>query len=388
MNKPKSIFKTAILCAMILTLTFSICSCFDSDNAPDSSDTSAKDTSSEYSCEEKGHVINEQTGVCDICGYVPYYSEGLSYKSTVNGYLVDGIGECKDKEIIIPYAYNGSPVIGIDQEAFIGNKKITKVVLPHTITKIMQGAFKNCTALTEVVMSKNLNTLQEAAFYECSALLEIELYDGIEVLDWEVFYKCSSLEKAILPESIKEIKTGAFFGCKSLKEVNIPLSLTKIERWTFRDCESLLKADIPPSVTLIESQAFLDCKSLVSVSMSDNVKEIETGVFRGCESLENIRISDNLTVINSELFAGCKKLRSINIPSKTIEIKSDAFSITAITELTLPSTLKVMASLYTCYELKDIYYPASEAAWDMIVKSSLPVGCTIHCSDATIAIID
>ena len=48
-------------------------------------------------------------------------SEGLSFElnDSKTGYIVTGIGTCKDTNIIIPSVYKGLPVTSIEEFAFV-----------------------------------------------------------------------------------------------------------------------------------------------------------------------------------------------------------------------------------------------------------------------------
>ena len=61
-------------------------------------------------------------------------SEGLLYELTEDnsGYIVIGIGKCKDVNLVIPSIYNALPVVEVGYEAFDGCDSLTSVTYNGT----------------------------------------------------------------------------------------------------------------------------------------------------------------------------------------------------------------------------------------------------------------
>ena len=78
-------------------------------------------------------------------GNEPNYSYGLEYSlnSDGKGYTVVGIGDCIDKDLIIPSTHEGLPVNAIGENAFNGNTDITYVLIDRAVTSIGQGAINS-----------------------------------------------------------------------------------------------------------------------------------------------------------------------------------------------------------------------------------------------------
>ena len=99
--------------------------------------------------------------------------------------------------------------------AFDGNKNITSVTLPGTITSSNNGsyAFRNCTSLTKVVIEEG--------------------FSG-EVLRW--FNGCSALTSISIPSTLKITTQYTFDGCSSLQDVYVhwaSLSGNEVQTYTF-----------------------------------------------------------------------------------------------------------------------------------------------------------
>lgn len=81
-------------------------------------------------------------------------SEGLEYKlqtvydsetkTYIKSYVVTGIGECTDTEIVVPYMHDGIVVEGIYYNAFYDLDNITAIYLPASIKSIGNKSLWNC----------------------------------------------------------------------------------------------------------------------------------------------------------------------------------------------------------------------------------------------------
>ncbi len=88
-----------------------------------------------------------------------------------SGYIIEGMGECSDRQLIIPETYKGLPVIEIADNAFSGYTFITEVIIPSGVTSIGSGAFGWCTGLTSVTIPSSVTSVGWSIFDECSESL-------------------------------------------------------------------------------------------------------------------------------------------------------------------------------------------------------------------------
>ncbi|MDR1839675.1 MAG: leucine-rich repeat domain-containing protein [Treponema sp.] len=162
-------------------------------------------------------------------------------------------------DVRIPSTIQNYKVTSIGSGAFRGNRKITSVTIPNSVTLIdggmTSGAFSGCTSLTSVTIP-----------------------NGVTSIGNNVFNGCTSLTSVTIPNSVTSIGNSAFLGCSSLARINIPNNVTSIGRDAFRDCSSLASVTIPRSVTSIGVTAFKDCTNLTSVTFQGTISSSDFGV--------------------------------------------------------------------------------------------------------------
>ncbi len=143
--------------------------------------------------------------------------------------IVDDVLFTKDMKTLVYYpegldntSYtipDGVETIGAG--AFFGNMKLTEVIMPNTVTKIEQKAFKEAETLERVYLSENIKTIESRAFKQNLKLKDIVLPDSLEIINEGTFLYCEALETINLPEKITFLPNQLFYGCLSLKEVVI-----------------------------------------------------------------------------------------------------------------------------------------------------------------------
>ena len=110
-----------------------------------------------------GHRLMDNT--CVDCGKKT--SSGLEFKLCVDddgeGYVrIDGIGECLERDIVLPLKIGGFPVREIKKNAFEGNLQIRSVAIHDGVQKIGANAFANCKNLYTILLPAGLD---ENAFF-------------------------------------------------------------------------------------------------------------------------------------------------------------------------------------------------------------------------------
>lgn len=214
-------------------------------------------------------------------------------------------------DLVIPssFLYEGETylVTEIDQVSGLrGNKNLTSVVIPNSVTSIGEYAFYGCTQLSSLEIPNSVTAIGKSAFYGCANLESISLSNGISEIPEYMLSQCISLEYIDIPSGVVTIGEDAFYNCRGLKGIKIQ-NVLSIGASAFWNCKSLLSIDLP-LVLLIGEHAFKDCEGLRSIKLSKYLVGIESAAFANCKELTDVYcyrdsvISTNL--ISSDVFSG------------------------------------------------------------------------------------
>jgi len=140
-------------------------------------------------------------------------------------------------------------IIAIEDAAFYGDRRMTTVTVPETVTHLGEGAFGRCGDLEAVQLPGSIKTIGPSAFMGCGELREVCIPEGITRLESETFASCTKLERVQLPESLQTIGDYAFSGCSGLTAVTVPNSVRELGRGVFRSCDQLQTLILPTSLT-------------------------------------------------------------------------------------------------------------------------------------------
>lgn len=202
------------------------------------------------------YAYNSLTGSSDRYEYVhsnKTYSGNVVIPDHVNynnrTYSVTTIGK---------YAFGSNDFIS-EARYFSGNyqgdysgdnygSQITSVVIPGSVTKIKEGAFRFCTTLNSVSFSEGLKTINAEAFADCP------------------------IKTMTLPSSLKTIADKAFIRSKlNYVDLSCP-SLTSVGSEAFSNNSTLSYAIIGANVNYLPSTCFKDCSKLLELFMLPMVK--------------------------------------------------------------------------------------------------------------------
>ena len=293
-------------------------------------------------------------------GNEPNYSYGLAYSlnSDGKGYTVVGMGDCIDKDLIIPSTYKGLPVNAIGENAFNGNTDITYVLIDRAVTSIGQGAFNLCSSLINVYYNgtkEEWETLCSSIGVSNDYLIDAKVYyfsqtqpeegffwhldtDGKTPVSWGVESDYSVGLKYSLNDDENSYTVVGIGYCEDTDLV-IPatyrgLPVTAIGSNAFEYVRSFKSVSIPASVTTIGEKAFADC-GVTSVTFATNsqLTTVDMYAFFSSSSLQSIALPDGVTTIGVAAFNGCNNITSISIPDSitTIENRALDFNSSAFT---------------------------------------------------------
>jgi hypothetical protein len=263
----------------------------------------------------------------------------------------------KLKTISIPASvtYKGIKyrVVGIEEGAFEGNDKLTKVTIPKSVGYIENRAFADMKSLRRAVIPASVLRIGDEAYAGDGNLMTVSIsssssnigkgaFEGVP--DYAVFKikgADASAKKNItdrligdtntftdkngLRYEIYSIETGhaAVIGAKNpITKLSIPAStnyrgvkfdVVVIGYNAFKG-EKLTKVTIGKNVGVIEDNAFEGCTSLTKVT-AKKVIMINEEAFMGCTSLKSITTGKDLAGIGDNAFAGCSSLPANKVPT-------------------------------------------------------------------------
>lgn len=296
-----------------------------------------------------------EKGAFEGCSALEAYkvAEGNTDFSAVGGVLFS-----ENKEILYFYPLAKpdetytipSTVKEIAAKAFQGATKLTSLVIPTSVEKIQEQAFRQNYKLASVKFCEpsKITDLSAYSFWQCPKLTEVTLPSSITEIG-KVFLQCENLETVNVPadaklKTIKEdafatnknlkkfnfqgncnleaIKANAFANAESLESFNFPKTVTEIGRNAFSGCTSMATATFAEDadIQVIGEGAFADC-GLISISIPKKVQTIEREAFRNCKVLNKIDVTEFTTKIDPEAFKYCNNLTDINV-SKRNEVYS------------------------------------------------------------------
>ncbi len=322
------------------------------------------------------HNIHEKDGIiygllgdhAIVYGYADSYTKYVKYNKTeipdedLEDCIIDGHDTYgKYREVEIPEEVWGLPVTEVDAHAFEDERKLQKISLPNSISKIGDNAFSN-TSLESVVLPKNIEEWGREIFANCDLLKEVDILCNLTELN-DAFINCSSLVSVNLPNSLDVI--GGFSNCKSLESLTIPQYITEIEEAAFKDCISLSDLKIPSDVEQIGDYAFANCQHLDNITIPTQTRDIGNYAFSGCLRLKTINIysSHHIRSVGHNAFENTKWLNDqpdgiVYIGKVLYTYKGDRKEVESVT--ICKSTIRISSYAFeNCIRLKSIDIPAS-----------------------------
>lgn len=129
----------------------------------------------------------DANGVCTVCAHVV----SINLSVNANG-VITGMGNCTDKNVVIPEYIGGVKVVAIAENAF-KNSNIESVVIPSTVETIEKGAFFGCVKLISVVIGDGVENIATNAFFGCVKLTSVTIGSGVKSIGDSAFASCVNL---------------------------------------------------------------------------------------------------------------------------------------------------------------------------------------------------
>ena len=203
-----------------------------------------------------------------------------------------------------------------------------------------------------------------SAFRGNSALTEVVIPDTVTSIGGLVFQNCVNLRKVTLSKRLKTMGASAFGNCASLTEIEIPKSLTEVTSidltGCFEGCGKLSKVTFEEGTTQVVPKLFRNCPGLTSIEIPESVTSIGYNAFSG-SALEEITFHDGLQTIGKDAFSGTK-LTSMKLPDTVTTIGAMAFqNCNLLQTVELSAKLETLGSsaFKNCGTLTSIVIPKS-----------------------------
>lgn len=291
-------------------------------------------------------------------------------------------------DIVIP-----NTVTKIGDEAFKGNKKVTGVTIPGSVVDIGNNAFEACENLKKVAFTNpgeardNL-LIRLSAFKDCTKLTDVEIPARVKQIVGNIFKGCTSLMeiKVNANNPYYFAQEGVLFGpalveyspkyddnyvllaypagCQGAYSIPSTVHGKTIDQvWTsgFEGAVGLTDITIPTSIGRLGTAAF-ESTGLTHVTIPDTVQQVDPAVFQNCTSLVSVKLPNGITEIDQYLFANCISLQHVDMPDTITKINIYAFhNCTSLTSLALPKGLTSLSvgCFEKCYNLQHVVVPPS-----------------------------
>lgn len=330
-------------------------------------------------------------------------SAGLEYKLVGTEAVLESLGTCKEKNIVIASTYGGYPVIRIGKGVFEGCSDIESVTIPETISAIGSFAFADCTSLESLYIPASVKSISPDSFRGCSSLKSIvvaadnSIYKSVNncliqkdnatlilacstsalpadrsiaAIGSYAFSGIDKLTVLTIPEGVTAIAANAIHNCKDLCSIILPSTVTSVDPTFISGCESISELSFPKSnahysgegcclidkntktvllgfsrsvipewVTAIGERAFFGCTGLVSINFPTSLHTIGEYAFSECTSLEKIKI-EGKTTIKSYAFMYCTSLREVDLADSVSFDYAHIFSdCTSLESIRIPESV-------------------------------------------------
>ena len=289
----------------------------------------------------------------------------------------------------------------IETAAFDGCSSLTEIDLPEGLETIMNGAFEG-TSLTSLTLPASLTEIQSNAFQKLDTLTSVDFNNASVAIGSSAFQNCSALTTITNTENITSLGDYAFgsdYQSLNGTKMYVPITgeialnnVTFIGKAAFKYCNTLTAVSGLNHLTEVSDETFYNCTHLTTVSGLDNVTTVGNNAFAKCRTriggqytgiteLNGLELS-NLTSIGASAFDSVqapfeltedtfRNLKTLGagafnsasnlagklvLPEGLTEIGNSTFSITGISEVVLPNSVRTIGekAFFNCSKLTSV----------------------------------
>lgn len=318
-----------------------------------------------------------------------------NYKASADGSLMSRDGT---KLVYVPASKEGDYAVpeGVTEimpSAFSNCKKMQKITIPATVTKISENAdYPSFNTSGTRFAVKNGN----AEFKDIDGLLCNAAGTKLVHVPFQYDKLVDPEYKLTIPETVteiadnaaigsnlrlldlnntKKIGNAAFNSCSALKTVKIGRNVEAIGQGAFTNCQFITKFEVDANNSkykAVDGVLFThDEKTLVlyPCGKTDGIYTVPEGTttidkfaFADVHKLPKVRIATSVTTIGEAAFKGAKMLNTVEFlsTSQLKEIGTYAFQQTPLEKVTIPSSVTQLgeASFADTGELTEVHFAA------------------------------
>ena len=246
-------------------------------------------------------------------GIIVDWGDGITNSATSHAYSLPSATNLTIKVIGRVYAFGGgttTPFVTIGNgstNAFLTGVNVGNAV---GLTKLGQGAFRNCTELSvnEIVgLGAGISEIGEECFMGCSSIGSCAFLSNTTITAYSdgCFKDSGVLQFGEGSPAVKNIGTECFANTPMSDGIGFPASLETMGAGAFENTSV--------------GNGFIACLSATSVT------NIPSSCFKGCINLTRIEEGlENVVSVGTDAFAMCRKVEEISLP-KVMSIGSRAF---------------------------------------------------------------
>ncbi len=283
-----------------------------------------------------------------------YYYYVINNEITIFKYL-------SGRQLAIPAAIDGQPVVSIGTEAFY-QCAVETVSIAEGVERIADRAFSwehlPNSPLKSVSLPRTLTAIGDEAFRYSAALTNIDFPAALKYIGFEAFRECG-LTSVTLPNDIAYVGGGAFYYCPQLKAADLGRGLSAIPERMFGWCQSFSNIIIPGRVIAIGDSAFYNC-DLRSLDLN-NVETIGLKAFYGNANLQKV-IMEDVRIVGNEAFSECSSLRYVEFDDLESIAPGAFLKCTALEYVVLPDHLRTIGkdAFRGCTSLSAAYFEGDQ----------------------------
>ncbi|MFZ9932425.1 MAG: leucine-rich repeat domain-containing protein [Chthoniobacterales bacterium] len=179
----------------------------------------------------------------------------------------------------------------------------TNVIIPDSVTRIKDEAFKGCTDLSRVTIGSGVTNVGNRVFADCTNLESVlflgnapndpgNIFDNIDSSEWDYYTNASN--EAIIYRYLGSSRTLIIpetLDGRVVREIGPDWPYSQ---YWLPSIQSATNVIIPDSVTRIKDEAFKGCTDLSRVTIGSGVTNVGNGVFADCTNLESVLFLGNV----------------------------------------------------------------------------------------------